>query len=159
MSDYLFNQANVQNELKDFFKTYSKELDGKIIIDVSNPIAPDGNGGFRKIIGENDSASSSLLEFVPKNAKLIKTFGTLGVASLMKEAFAKPERKVMFYASDSTNSNSKVEELIASSGFVPLHIGGLDSAIRIEVFGDLHQFGALSRTVTLKEAKGKLITT
>lgn len=144
------------NSLKDFFKTYAAELDGKIIVDVSNPIAPDGNGGFKKIIGENESSAKILSELVPKNAKLVKAFGTLGAGSLTSEAFAQPEKKVLFYASDSINSNSKVEELITDSGFEPLHIGGLDNAIRIEVFGDLHQFGALGKTVTLIEAKSKL---
>ena len=142
--------------LKEFFKTYSAELDGKIIIDVSNPIAPNGNGGFKKIIGENESAAKILSDFIPKNAKLIKAFGTLGAASLSSEAFSQPEQKVLFYASDSTNSNTKVEDLITSSGFAPLHIGGLDNAIRIEVFGDLHQFGALGKTVTFSEAKNKI---
>jgi len=142
--------------LKDFFKTYSAELDGKIIIDVSNPIAPDGNGGFKKIIGENESAASILYEFVPKSAKLVKAFGTLGAATLLSDAFAQPERKVLFYASDNTNSNNAIEDLISSSGFDPLHVGGLDTAIRIEVFGDLHQFGPLGKTVTLIEGKSKL---
>jgi 8-hydroxy-5-deazaflavin:NADPH oxidoreductase len=36
------------NSMKEFFQTYAKELEGKIIVDVSNPIAPDGNGGFKK---------------------------------------------------------------------------------------------------------------
>ena len=30
---------------------------------------------------------------------------------------------------------------------------GLDQSIRIEVFGDLHEFGVLGKTVSLKEAK------
>ncbi len=144
------------SSLKDFFKTYAAELEGKIIIDVSNPIAPDGNGGFKKIIGETESATKVLLDFIPKNAKLVKAFGTLGAGSLSGDAFAQPERKVLFYASDNTNINNKVEELITYSGFDPFHIGGLDNAIRIEVFGDLHQFGALGKTVTFTEAKSKL---
>ena len=144
------------NALKEFFQTFSKELDGKIIVDVSNPIAPDGNGGFKKIIGENESSAKILSELIPKNAKLVKAFGTLGAGALSGEAFAQPEKKVLFYASDSTNSNNKVEDLITDSGFEPLHIGGLNNAIRIEVFGDLHQFGALGKTVTVSEAKTKL---
>lgn len=144
------------NTLKVFFKSYSEELEGKVIIDVSNPIAPDGNGGFKKIIAENESAANILLEFIPKNAKLVKAFGTLGAGTLLSDAFAQPERKVLFYASDSTNSNNLIEELITDSGFDAFHVGGLDSAIRIEVFGSLHQFGALGKTVTLEEAKSQL---
>lgn len=144
------------NALKEFFQTYSKELEGKIIIDVSNPIAPDGNGGFKKIIGENESAGKILADLIPKNAKLIKAFGTLGAGSLLKGAFNEPDKKVLFYASDSTNSNTKIEELIASSGFVPFNVGGIDQSINIEVFGDLHEFGALGKTITLAEAKSKV---
>jgi predicted dinucleotide-binding enzyme len=77
----------------------------------------------------------------------------LGAASLHKGAFATPERNVLFYASDSTNNNNKIEELIIASGFTPFHVGGIAQSIRIEVFGDLHEFGALGKTVTLEEAK------
>ena len=144
------------NALKEFFQTYSKELDGKIIIDVSNPIAPDGNGGFKKIIAENESAGKILSDLIPKNAKLIKAFGTLGAGSLLNSAFNEPDKKVLFYASDSTNSSQQIEELITSSGFVPFNVGGIDQSIKIEVFGDLHEFGALGKPVTLAEAKSKI---
>jgi predicted dinucleotide-binding enzyme len=145
------------NSLKEFFQTYAIELEGKIIVDVSNPIAPDGNGGFKKIVGENESAGQILSNLIPKNAKLIKAFGTLGADSLVGAAFNSPERKVLFYACDSTNSNQQIEELISSSGFEPFHVGGIDQSIRIEVFGDLHEFGRLGKTATLEEVK-RIIT-
>lgn len=85
------------NALQEFFQTFSTELEGKIIVDVSNPIAPDGNGGFKKIIGENESSGKILSELTPKNAKLVKAFGTLGVGSLLSQAFNEPEKKVLFY--------------------------------------------------------------
>lgn len=144
------------DKIKDFVETYANELQGKIIIDVSNPIAPDGKGGFKKIIDQNQSAGKILSELVPATTVSVKAFGTLGAGSLTNAAFASPERKVLFYASDSTNSNKQIEELIADSGFTPFHIGGIDQSIRIEVFGDLHEFGALGKTVTLEEAKSKV---
>lgn len=145
------------NSLKEFIKTYSEELDGKILVDVSNPIAPNGNGGFKKIVGEDESAGMILAGLLPKNSKLVKTFGTLGAGSLKSGAFNEPERKVMFYASDSINTNPQIEQLITSSGFAPYHVGGLDQSGRIEVFGDLHEFGALGKTVTLTEFKKESI--
>jgi len=141
------------DSLKEFFRKYTTELKGKIIVDVSNPIGPDGNGGFKKIVGQHESAGKILSELIPKDAKLIKAFGTLGVGSLIKDAFQSPERKVLFYASDSTNSNDQIEGLIKDAGFEPLNIGGIDQSIRIEVFGDLHEFGALGKAVILSEAK------
>lgn len=145
------------DKIKEFLQIYSNELQSKIIVDVSNPIAPDGNGGFKKIIDENDSAGKILSELIPSNSKLVKAFGTLGAGSLLNEAFSEPSRNVLFYASDSTNSNTIIEELIASSGFDAFHVGGIDQSIQIEVFGDLHEFGKLGKTVTLSEMKNKAV--
>jgi len=141
------------DKIKGFFATYAKDLERKIIVDVSNPIAPDGNGGFKKIIDLEQSAGKILSDLAPAGSVLVKAFGTLGAGTLSKAAFSEPERKVLFYASDSTNSNKQIEELITDSGFTAFHVGGIDQSIRIEVFGDLHEFGALGKTVTAAEAK------
>ena len=142
--------------VKELFNTYATELQGKIIIDPSNPIAPDEKGGFKKTIGENQSAGELLKALLPKDAKLVKTLGTLGVASLGGAAFQKPEAAVMFYSTDDTSIIDEIEQLINDSGFEPVHVGDIDQSIRIEVFGDLHEFGALGKTVTVTEAKAKL---
>jgi len=74
----------------------------------------------------------------------------------LNAVFNEPDKEVLFYASDSTNSNQQIEELIMSSGFVPFNVGGVDQSIKIEVFGELHEFGALGKPVTLAEAKSKI---
>jgi 8-hydroxy-5-deazaflavin:NADPH oxidoreductase len=138
--------------IKELFNSYATELRGKIIVDPSNPIAPDENGGFKKIVEKDQSAGGILASLLPKNAKLVKALGTLGAASLSNAAFQKPA-SVLFYATDDTNINAAVEQLIADTGFEPVRVGGINQSIRIEVFGDLHEFGALAKTVTLAEAK------
>ena len=120
-------------------------------IDPSNPIAPDGNGGFKKIIGAQESAGQINAGLLPKGAKLVKALGTLGVASLESAAFKKPEAAVLFYATDDSSINGKIEELIKDNGFEPVRVGGIDQSIRIEVFGELHEFGALGKAVTKSE--------
>jgi 8-hydroxy-5-deazaflavin:NADPH oxidoreductase len=137
--------------IKDFFKTYAAELQGKIIVDPSNPIAPDENGGFKKIIDQDQSAGQILSALLPKGAFFVKALGTLGAASLEQAAFQQPDKAVEFYATDNISINSQIEDLIRDNGFEPVRIGGLDQSIRIEVFGDLHEFGALGKTVTLAE--------
>lgn len=143
------------NAIKEVLQQYATELEGKIIVDPSNPIAPDENGGFKKIIGEKESAGEILAALLPANAKLAKALGTLGVASLKSAAFQQP-KNVLFYATDDNSINGEVEQLIHDSGFEAVRIGGLDQSIRIEVFGDLHEFGALGKPVTVTEAKGKI---
>ncbi len=144
------------NTIKEFMTKYASELKGKIIIDPSNPIAPDENGGFKKIIGENESAGEIISALVPDGAKFAKALGTLGAASLKSAAFQTPEKAVLFYATDDTSINDEVEQLIRDNGFEPVRVGGIDQSIRIEVFGDLHEFGALGKTVTAAEANTKL---
>lgn len=141
--------------IKEIFAQYATELQGKIIVDPSNPIAADDKGGFKKIIGQNESSGQILSTLLPKNAKLAKALGTLGAATLEKAAFSDP-KKVQFYATDDNSINAEIESLIKDNGFEPVHIGGLDKSISIEVFGDLHEFGALGKTVTLEEATEKI---
>lgn len=141
------------NAMKDVFYQYNALLQGKIIVDPSNPIAPNDKGGFDKIIGENESAGQINASLLPQGAKLVKALGTLGAGSL---ASAANQGKVLFYASDDTSINTPIEELITSAGFAPLRVGGIDQSIRLEVFGDLNEFGALGHPVSLEEAKGKI---
>lgn len=138
------------SEIKDFLKKYSTELQRKIIIDPSNPIAPDNKGGFTKIIGEKESAGLLHAGLLPTGSKLVKALGSLGAASLENSSNQNPP-KVLFYANNDTSINGIIDELICDCGFEPLRIGSLDQSIKIEVFGDLHEFGALGKTVSLTE--------
>ncbi len=144
------------NTIQELFKQYTTELQGKIIIDPSNPIAPDENGGFKKIIGEKESAGQLNAAIIPRGAKLVKAFGTLGAGSLAAAAYQSPEKAVLFYASDDATVDEQVEDFIHDNGFEAVKVGGLDQSIRIEVFGDLHEFGALGKVVTFSEAKNKI---
>src|SRR5258706_9780918 len=98
--------------IKELLVKYATELQGKIIIDPSNPIAADGNGGFKKIIGEKESAGQVIADLLPKGAKLAKALGTLSAGSLSSAARKKPDATVLFYATDDNIINGKIEELI-----------------------------------------------
>jgi predicted dinucleotide-binding enzyme len=137
--------------IKELLANYSNELRGKIVIDPSNPIAPDDSGGFKKIIGAQESAGQINAGLLPKGATLVKALGTLGAATLENAAFKKPEAAVLFYATDDSSINGKIEELIKDNGFEPVHVGGIDQSIRLEVFGELHEFGALGKAMTKSE--------
>ncbi len=142
--------------IAEFFSQYASQLEDKIIVDPSNPIAPAETGGFKKIIGQTESAGEINTAALPKGAKLAKALGSLGAESLESAAYQQPEEAVLFYATDDTSINPIIEQLIKDNGFEPIRIGGIDQSIRIEVFGNLHQFGALGKTVTASEAKAKL---
>jgi 8-hydroxy-5-deazaflavin:NADPH oxidoreductase len=142
--------------IKGLLAEYRSELLGKILVDPSNPIAPDGSGGFKKTIPLDQSSGQILAGLIPAEAKLVKAFGTLGAPSLKAGARRSPEANVLFYASDDRDAGNAVAGLITASGFAPVRVGGLDQSIRIEVFGDLHEIGKLGRLVTAKEAAALL---
>jgi predicted dinucleotide-binding enzyme len=144
------------NVMKEFVATHRSALVGKIVVDPSNPIAPNGKGGFDKTIPADQSSGRIIADLLPPGAELVKAFGTVSAESLGSAANRKPERAVLFYATDFPEAGRAVSRLIAASGFAPVTVGGIDKSIRIEVFGDLHEFGKLGKLVSIKEAEAAL---
>ncbi len=139
--------------IKDLLATYRGALAGKVIVDPSNPIAPDGKGGFKKTIPADQSSGQLIAALLPEGGELVKAFGTLGAQSLASGVNRSPERAVLFYATDYPEASRAIVRLITASGFSPVSAGGLDQSIRIEVGGDLHEFGKLGKLVSAKEAE------
>src|SRR6266513_5134620 len=135
--------------MKFFIPEFGGKLVGKIVVDPSNPVGPDGKGGFRKTIPADQSSGQIIARLLPNGAKFVKAFGTLGADSLASASRRAPERAVLFYATADASAGEVVARLITAAGFDPVKVGGADQSIRIEVGGDLHQFGGL---------KGKLLT-
>ena len=79
---------------------YGERLAGKVIVDPTNPIAPDDHGGVRKIIPEQESSGQILAGLLPPGARLVKAFGTLSAPTLSAAARQEPEPAVLFYAAD-----------------------------------------------------------
>ena len=137
---------------KQLIAQYGGRLAGKVIVDPTNPVGPDDAGGYRKVIGEQESSGQILAGLLPPGARLVKAFGTLSAPTLSAAARREPERAVQFYAADDATAGDLVADLILAGGYEPVRVGGLDQSIRIEMFGDLHEYGALGRPVTKAEA-------
>jgi predicted dinucleotide-binding enzyme len=137
---------------KQLIAEYGERLAGKVIVDPTNPVGPDDAGGYRKVIGEQESSGQILAGLLPAGARLVKAFGTLSAGSLSAAARREPDRAVLFYAADDDAAGEEVADLIRIAGYEPVRVGGLDQSIRIEMFGDLHEYGALGRVVTKTEA-------
>jgi 8-hydroxy-5-deazaflavin:NADPH oxidoreductase len=140
------------NAIQELLKEHRSKLPGKIVVDPSNPVAPDGAGGFKKIIPQDQSSGQVLVSLVPAGTKFVKAFGTIAANSLKVGARHSPEPYVLFYAADDRDAGNTVAGLIKASGFAPVRVGGVSQSIRIEVFGDLHEFGKLGKLVTAKQA-------
>jgi predicted dinucleotide-binding enzyme len=125
---------------------YGERLAGKVIVDPTNPVGPDSDGNYRKVIPEQESSGQILAGLLPAGARLVKAFGTLSAPTLSAAARQEPERAVLFYAADNTAAGDLVAGLIRAAGYEPVRVGGLDQSIRIEMFGDLHEYGALAES-------------
>jgi 8-hydroxy-5-deazaflavin:NADPH oxidoreductase len=137
---------------KQLIDQYGERLAGKVVVDPTNAVGPDDVGGYRKLIGEQESSGQILAGLLPAGARLVKAFGTLSAPTLAAAARREPGRAVLFYAADDAAAGDLVAGLIQASGYDPVRVGGLDQSVRIEMFGDLHEYGALGRTVTKGEA-------
>jgi predicted dinucleotide-binding enzyme len=137
---------------KQLITEHGQQLAGKVIIDPTNPVGPTSEGGYQKIIGEQESSGQILAGLLPAGARLVKAFGTLSAGSLASAAWHDPDRAVLFYAADDDAAGDLVAGLIGAAGFDAVKVGGLDQSIRIEMFGDLHEYGTLGRVVTRAEA-------
>ena len=140
------------DDFKQFIAQYGERLADKVIVDPTNPVGPDSDGNYRKVIGEQESSGQILAGLLPAGARLVKAFGTLSAPTLSAAARREHERAVQFYATDDNDAGDLVAELIRAGGYEPVRVGGLDQSIRIEMFGDLHEYGALGRVVTKSEA-------
>ena len=140
------------DDFKQLIAQYGDRLVGKVIVDPSNAVGPDGAGGFRKVIGEQESSGQLLAGLLPAGARLVKAFGTLSAGSLSAAAWRDPERAVQFYAADDDDAGDLVADLIRAGGYEPVRVGGLDQSIRIEMLGDLHEYDTLGRVVTKTKA-------
>lgn len=141
--------------IKELIARYGDRLDGTVVVDPSNPIAPDGKGGFTKTLPADESSGTVIAGLLPPGAHLVKAFGTLMADTLRTAANRTPNRAVGFYATDDPQAGERVAALIRTAGFDPLQVGGIDQSLRIKVFGDLHE-GTLGAVPTVEEAR-KLI--
>jgi 8-hydroxy-5-deazaflavin:NADPH oxidoreductase len=91
---------------------------------------------------------------LPPGAHYVKAFGTVGAEKLAGAANRSPDRAVLFYATDDDVAASTAERLISVAGFAPVKAGGLDQVIRIEMFGDLHDFGGLNGKLLTVDRRG-----
>jgi predicted dinucleotide-binding enzyme len=128
-------------------------LDGKVVIDPSNPLGFDGSGQMIRTLPDGQSSGSIIAALLPAGAHYGKAFGTLAADAFASAANREP-RAALFYATDDDAAATAIERLIRAAGFEPVKAGGLAAAVRIEMpGGDLHQAGMNGAILDLDEAR------
>ena len=143
--------------IRDLVPRYADALEGKVVIDPSNPVALDDAGNLYRTLPEDESAASVVAGLLPAGAHYAKAFGTLLATSWQSAANRTPRRAVLFYATDDEQAAAVVERLIRAAGFDPVKVGGVSEAARIEAGGDLSQAGGLNgRLLDADQARAAL---
>ena len=143
--------------IKQLVAEHGARLVGKVVVDPSNPITVAPDRTYPRTLPDGVSSASVIDGLLPTGAHFVKAFGTIAADALADSANRSPERAVLFYATDDDLAATTAERLISTAGFDPIKAGGLDQAIRIEMFGDLHQFGGLDgKLITVAEAQALL---
>jgi len=143
--------------MKELIPQHARLLEGKVVVDPSNPIGFDESGQPFRTLPEGQSAGSVVAALLPAGAHYAKAFGTLGADALAAGAHREPPRAVLFYATDDDTAAATIERLIRTAGFDPLKAGGVADAGRIEVpGGDLYQQGLNGPLAGLDQARAML---
>jgi predicted dinucleotide-binding enzyme len=139
--------------MKFFVPEFGKKLVGKIVVDPSNPVGPDGKGSVMRTLPADQSSGQIVASLLPRGARYVKAFGTLSATSLGSAARRAPEQTVLLYATDDAGAGETVARLITAAGFDPVKVGGVDQSIRLEFGGDLSEFGLKGKLPTIGEAE------
>lgn len=109
-----------------------KNLEGKVIIDVTNPIAqaPPVNGVLKFSTSLDHSLMEDLQNLAPK-AKFVKAFNSVGNAQMYKPAF-KEGKPSMFICGNDTAAKKQVAEILDRFGWETEDMGAVEGARAIE---------------------------
>ena len=111
----------------------SGSLDGKTVVEISNPVTEDMSG---LAVGLTTSAAEEVAKSAP-GANVVKAFNTV-FAQVLADAPSSGTKVQVFYASDDEGAKRTVRSLIESMAFEPLDAGPLSNARYLEPLGMLN---------------------
>ena len=110
-----------------------KQLDGKIIIDITNPLNATYSG---LAVAPGTSGAEEIAKMLPADTVVLKAFNTTFAKTLVS---GKVDDKPLdvFIAGDAQEPKQKVSQLIEDSGLRPIDAGALERARQLEAMGFL----------------------
>ncbi|MCW2512094.1 MAG: oxidoreductase coenzyme F420-dependent [Mycobacterium sp.] len=107
---------------------YGDALDGKVIVDITNPVSPDAKG---LVTPEGSSGAQEIAKAAPAGAHVVKAFNTL-FSHVLSAGSAGGRPLDVFIAGDDEQAKADVSAFIESLGLRPLDAGELPMARAIE---------------------------
>jgi predicted dinucleotide-binding enzyme len=105
-------------------------LEGKILIDASNPLTPDF---VHLAIGHTDSGGETVARQLP-GVRVVKAYNSVGanIIGSNSKQFGTVTAPTLFFCGDDAGAKQTVAGLIAASGFEPFDVGALSTARFLE---------------------------
>jgi predicted dinucleotide-binding enzyme len=119
--------------LGDVVARYADQLDGKVLVDISNPVDPET---FQPLTVAAGSAAQELAQAVP-GAKVVKAFNTTFAGTLAEGTVAGQPLDVLI-ASDDDEAKRAVRTLAEDGGLRVVDAGPLAIARQLEGVGYVH---------------------
>jgi 8-hydroxy-5-deazaflavin:NADPH oxidoreductase len=107
---------------------YGDALNGKVVVDITNPITPDFTGF---LIPAGSSGAQEIAEAAPAGTLVVKAFNTLPCDVLAAGSFDGRPVEV-FIAGDDAQAKARVSGFIESLGMHPMDAGALPMARALE---------------------------
>ena len=123
-------------------REYGDALDGKVIIDITNPFAP---GLMRLDTPDGSSVAQEIAKVAPAGAHVVKAFNNL-FANVLAAGRGEGHPVDVFIAGDDAAAKAAVSAFIESLGMRPLDTGPLPMA-RVLEEASLLEMGLLANTV------------
>jgi predicted dinucleotide-binding enzyme len=121
---------------------YGDALDGKVIVDITNPIAPDSKGF---VTPDGSSGAQEIAKAAPAGTHVVKAFNTL-FANVLAAGSAEGRPLDVFIAGDDAQAKARVSAFIESLGLRPMDAGQLPMARALEDVA-LLQLGLVAHSV------------
>ncbi|MDP9017188.1 MAG: NAD(P)-binding domain-containing protein [Candidatus Eremiobacteraeota bacterium] len=105
-------------------------FDGKVVLDVTNPLLMRENAAPELEIGHMDSGGEQVQRWLPK-AKVVKVFNSVGNALMYRPEFPDGPPS-MFIAGNDEDAKKAVTQVLTSFGWDTVDTGGIEGARMLE---------------------------
>jgi predicted dinucleotide-binding enzyme len=129
--------------LADIARTYGAQLDGTVLVDISNPVDFETFDGL--VVPADGSAAAELAALVP-GARVVKAFNTNFAASLATGVLGDVPTRVIL-AGDDDEAKALVRGFVEAGGVAVADAGSLKRARELEALGFLQMVLAVREQV------------
>jgi hypothetical protein len=109
-------------------KQYGKELAGKLLVDITNPVASD-HTSF--VTPDDSSGAQEIARAAPADANVVKAFNTQ-FSNVLTAGHADGHPLDVFIAGDDAEAKARVSAFVESLGLRPMDTGALPMARTLE---------------------------